>query len=116
MLVRTLKGGDATPRASLSVADLAAMPALLRDTRSALVLARTDLGNPARLLVVPELRKPANGQGEPIPVVVLERLDAFDASDPSTRIASRRDVVVFDGFQVDLDTGQVVPEGQGGGT
>lgn len=114
MLARILKGPDATPRASLTVPDLAAMPALLRDTRSALVLARTDLGNPVRLLVVPELRKPANGQGEPIPVVVLERLDAFDASDPSTRIASRRDVVVFDGFQVDLDTGQVVPEGQGG--
>jgi hypothetical protein len=114
MLARLIKGADATPRTGLTIPDLAAMPALLRDTRSALVLARTDLGNPVRLLIVPELRKPANGQGEPIPVVVLERLDAFDASDPSTRIASRKDVVVFDGFQVDLDTGQVVPEGQGG--
>jgi hypothetical protein len=114
MLVKVLKGGDATARASLTVSDIAAMPALLRDTRSALVLAKTDLGNPVRLLIVPELRKPASGQGEPIPVVVLERLDAFDASDPSSRVASRRDVVVFDGFQVDLDTGQVVPEGQGG--
>jgi hypothetical protein len=114
VLTRTIKGADATPRATLTVSDLAAMPALLRDTRSALVLARTDQGNPARLLVVPEFRKPSGGQGEPIPVVVLERLDTFDASDPSTRLSTRRDVVVFDGFQVDLDTGQVVPEGQGG--
>ena len=114
MLARTLKGGDATPRASLTLSDIGAMPALLRDTRSALVLAKTDLGNPARLLVVPELRKPAEGKGEPIPVAVLERLDAFDGSEPSTRLASRKDVVVFDGFFVDLDTGQVVPEGQGG--
>ncbi len=113
-LVRTLKGPDAKAAASLTVSDLGAMPALLRDSRSALVLARTDRGNPARLLIVPELRKPADGKGEPIPVVVLERLDAFDAADPSTRLASRRDVVVFDGFQVDLDSGQVVPEGQGG--
>ena len=114
LLARTLKGVDATPRATLTVSDLAAMPALLRDTRSALVLARTDRGNPVRLLIVPEFRKPAKGEGEPIPVVVLERVDAFDASDLSTRISTRRDLVVFDGFQVDLDTGQVVPEGQGG--
>src|SRR6185437_11773672 len=100
--------------ASLTVSDIGAMPPLLRDTRSALVLASTDRGNPVRLLLVPELRKPREGKGEPIPVVVLERLDSFDASEPSTRLASRRDVVVFDGFQVDLDTGQVVPEGQGG--
>jgi hypothetical protein len=114
MLARTLKGGDATSRASLTVSDVGAMPSLLRDTRSALVLARTDLGNPVRLLVIPELRKRPGGQGEPIPVFVLERLDAFDASEPSTRLATRKDVVVFDGFFVDLDTGQVVPEGQGG--
>jgi hypothetical protein len=113
-LTRTLKGTDATPRASLTTSDIGGMPPLLRDTRSALVLARTDLGNPVRLLLVPELRKQASGRGEPIPVIVLERLDTFDASDPSTRLATRRDLVVFDGFQVDLDTGQVVPEGQGG--
>ena len=99
---------------SLTVSDIGAMSPLLRDSRSALVLATTEQGNPVRLLIVPELRKPAGGKGEPIPVVVLERLDAFDAADPSTRLASRRDVVVFDGFQVDLDTGQIVPEGQGG--
>ncbi len=114
MLVRAMKGADLTPRARLTVPEIGGMPAILRDSRSALVLAKTDRGNPARLLVVPELRKPASGPGEPIPVVVLERLDSFDASDPSTRLASRRDLVVFDGFQVDLDSGQVVPEGQGG--
>jgi hypothetical protein len=114
MLVRTLKGADVTPRASLTVSDIGSMPSMLRDTRSALVLAKTDRGNPVRLLLVPELRKPGGGQEEPIPVVVVERLDSFDASDPSTRLASRKDLMVFDGFQIDLDTGQIVPEGQGG--
>src|SRR6185312_13023046 len=41
-LVRTLKGADVTARASLTVSDIGAMPPLLRDTRSALVLASTD--------------------------------------------------------------------------
>ncbi len=114
MLVKTLKGPDVKAVTSLTVSDLGAMPALLRDSRSALLLARTEQGNPVRLLIVPELRKPVDGKGDPIPVVVLERLDTFDAADPSTRLASRKDVVVFEGFQVDLDSGQVVPEGQGG--
>src|SRR5947208_1530456 len=72
MLARTLKGADVAPRASLTMSDIGAMPSLLRDTRSALVLARTDQGNPVRLLLVPELRKPKGGQEEPIPVVVVE--------------------------------------------
>ncbi len=114
MLVRLIRGPEATARPSLTVVDLGAMPALLRDSRSALVLARTDAGNPARLLLLPELRKPAGGREEPFPVLVVERLDAFDAADPATRLASRKDVVLFDGFLLDLDTGQVVPEGQGG--
>src|SRR4051794_11287996 len=37
MIVRTLKGPGATARPSLTIADLGAMPPLLRDTRSALV-------------------------------------------------------------------------------
>lgn len=112
-LLRALGGPEATAKTSLTVAEIGAMPALLRDTRSALMLARTDRGNPARMLVVPELRKPADGKGEPIPVIVLERLDAFDAGDPSTRLAHARDLVLYDGFRVDLDAGHVVPEGQG---
>ncbi|WP_435010364.1 ExbD/TolR family protein [Tundrisphaera lichenicola] len=114
MLTRLVKGPEAKPRPQLTFGEIGAMPALLRDSRSALVLATTDRGNPARLLLSPELRKPASGVGEPIPVLVLERLDTFDAAGPANRLASRRDLVVFDGFQVDLESGQVVPEGQGG--
>ena len=113
-LNRLLKGPDALARPGLTVGDIGAMPARLRDSRSALILARTDAGNPARLLLVPEFRKPPGGAGEPIPVLVVERLDTFDAGDPNTRLASRRDVVLFDGMPLDLDTGQVVPLGQGG--
>ncbi len=113
-LARTLKSPEVAARPSLSVGDLGAMPNMLRDSRSALVLARTDQGHPARMLLVPELRRPPGAEGEPTPVLVVERLDAFDSGDLSTRLASRRDVLLFDGMPIDLDTGQVVPPGQGG--
>ena len=114
-LKRLLSGPEVTPRLDLSLSEVGVMPAWLVDSRSALVVARTDSGNLTRLLLVPELRKPPNGApGEPIPVMVVERLDTFDAGDLATRTASRRDVVLFDGMPLDLDTGQVVPVGQGG--
>jgi len=113
-LNRTIRGPDVTLRPTLSVGEIGAMPSLLRDSRSALVVARTDLGNPARLLIVPELRKPPGGIGEPTLVLAVERLDTFDSGDLATRLTSRRDVVLFDAMPIDLDTGQVVPPGQGG--
>ena len=114
-LKRLLSSSDVGPRLDLSLAEVGGMPAWLVDSRSALVVARTDSGNLTRLLLVPELRKPPNGAaGEPTPVMVVERLDTFDAGDLGTRIASRRDIVLFDGMPLDLDSGQVVPVGQGG--
>ena len=112
-LAKALDGPGMKAVAGMTVGEIGAMPALLRDTRSALVLARTGRDNPARMLLVPELRKPDDGKGDPIPVIVLERLDAFDAGDLGSRLAHARDLVLYDGFRVDLDTGHVVPEGQG---
>jgi hypothetical protein len=105
---------DATAHARLTLGEIDALPSLLRETRSALVFVTTDQGNAARMLVVPALRKAARQEDEPIPVLVLERFDTFDASNPANRLVHGKDLVVFDGFQVDLDSGQVVPEGQGG--
>ena len=114
-LTKLLEGPQVANRASLSFSDIGAMPALLPDSRAALVVVRTDLGNPARLLLVPELRKPPVGtEGPPRPILVVERLDTFDSGDLATRLSSRRDVALFDGMPIDLDTGQVVPPGQGG--
>ncbi len=112
-LAAALKGPDAKAVGRLTVADLGAMPDLLRDARGALLAVKTSRGNVARLLVTPELRKPEDG-GPPIPVFVLERFDTFDAADLSARIAGGRAMMLFPGFRVDLDTGQVVPDGQGG--
>lgn len=104
----------AKAREALTVTELSLLPPVLRDARSALVVVKTEQGNPARMLVSAGLRKPPGAEGEPAPVLVVERFDTFEAGPATTRLAHGRDLVLFDGFQLDLDTGQVVPEGQGG--
>jgi len=112
-LLATTKGPEAKLVDRLTMRDLGALPNLLKETRATLLIATTTKGNVTRLLVTPELRKPEGG-GEPFPVFLLERFDTFDIEDLSARIAKGREMVLFPGFQVDLDTAQVVPEGRGG--
>jgi hypothetical protein len=105
---------DATPHEGLTLREIDALPTLLRDARSPLLIATTDQGNFTRILVTPAFRKSAGGEGKPVPVLVLERFDTFEGGNIGTRLARGKDLLLFDGFQVDLDSGQVVPEGQGG--
>ncbi len=113
-LARISRSPDSKPLARLTVAEIAGLPSLLRDSRAALLVATTDRGNLARLLVSVALRKAPGGVGEPVPVLVLERFDTFEAGHTANRLARGRDLILFDGFRFDLDAGQVVPEGQGG--
>jgi hypothetical protein len=108
------KGKEATARERLTIGEIGNLPNVLRGTRSGVVVATTDQGNLARLLVVPALRKPPGGEGEPAPILVLERFETFEAPRATSRLARGRDLILFDGFRLDLDSGQVVPEGQGG--
>jgi hypothetical protein len=98
----------------VSIGEIEALPGLLRETRSALLVATTDRGNPVRMLVVPALRRAPGSDREPVPVLVLERFGTFDAGNLASRLAQGKDLVLFDGFRVDLDSGLVVPEDQGG--
>ena len=111
-LAAALKGPEAKAVERLTLAELGALPNPLKDARAALLAVKTGKGNITRLLVTPELRK--GDDGEAVPVFVIERFDTFDAADLSARVAGGRAMMLFPGFQVDLDTGQVVPEGQGG--
>jgi hypothetical protein len=105
---------DARGHSSLTIGELEALPTALREARSAFLIVRTDQGNLARLLVAPALRKPAGGSGAPIPVLTLERFETFEPGQAGARLARGKDLVLFAGFEFDLDSGQVVPEGQGG--
>lgn len=108
------RSADARRRDALTIAELGALPNVLPGARSPIVVVKTDEGNPARLMLAPALRKPPGGRGEPVPILVIERLDTFEAGPATRRLARGRDLILFDGFRLDLDSGQVVPEGQGG--
>jgi hypothetical protein len=114
ILAAAVLSKDAKPHAELTISAIDALPTLLSDSRSALLLATTDQGNPARMLLSPALRRAPGSAEVPVPVLVVERFDTFDAANLGSRLARGQSVILFDGFQLDLDTGQVVPAGQGG--
>jgi hypothetical protein len=99
---------------SLGFRELEALPSVLRDTRSALLIVKTDQGNLAQLLVSPGFRKRPGGKGTLVPLLLVERYEVFDAGNPRARLARGKNLMLFPGMQLDLDTGQVVPEGLGG--
>jgi biopolymer transport protein ExbD len=102
--------------AHLSLRTIESLPEVVRGERAALVIATTDQGNLAKLLVSPGLRRQAGGGNKPamVAVINLERFETVDAGDRVSWKARGRDVLLFDGFEFDLDTGQVVPPGFGG--
>src|SRR5690349_8257695 len=78
-LLQLVRSPDAKPLTRLSVSEIARLPIVLHDSRAALLVATTDGGNLARMLVSVALRKAPGGGGEPVPVLVLERFDTFEA-------------------------------------
>lgn len=117
-IAAAIEAGRGSLRESVPFAELGALPWVLKGTRAPLILCETDQGNPGGLLISPALRAspPSDDQPDrkPVPILLLERFGTFDGGNTRTRLAQGRDQVLFGGFQIDLDTGQIVPEGQGG--
>jgi hypothetical protein len=107
---------DARMRSSIGLRELEALPEVLPGERAALVLVKTDGGNLAKLLVSSGLRKvkPSEKESPAVPVLMLERFETVDGADHRSFKARGKEVMLFDGFQFDLDTGCVVPDGMGG--
>jgi hypothetical protein len=108
------KNPDAKPHEQLTLQELGTLPNVLAGNRTPLVLVKTEQGNLARMLVSAGFRKSADEKKELIPILVIERFDTLEAGSTTSRIARGHDTILFDGFLFDLDTGMVVPEGQGG--
>ncbi len=68
------------------------------------------------MLVSPGFRKlkPTDKDGPLVPVLVMERFETIDAGDRRSFKSRGKDLTLFNGFQFDLDAGQVVPTGLGG--
>lgn len=109
-------GPGVSATAHLGLRAIESLPEVLRGERSALILATTDQGNLAKLLVSVGLRRQVSSgdQAKMATVLSLDRFETIDRGDRATRTAHGRDVLLFDGFEFDLDSGQVVPAGFGG--
>lgn len=109
------RAGTRAPSA-LTYRDLEALPPALRDERAPLVIVKTDQGNLAKVLVTAAFKKlmPADQGAASVPVLILERFETIDAGDRRSFKARGKGVTLFDGFQFDLDIGQVVPDRAGG--
>jgi hypothetical protein len=107
---------EANRTTHLSIRTIESLPEVVRGERSALIVATTDQGNLAKLLVSPGLQRSGStgNKGTVVPVISLDRFETIDGGDRVARKARGRDVLLFDRFEFDLDTGQVVPAGFGG--
>ena len=112
-LQRLLREDKLKPETGLGERDLLAIPPAFPDERSAFLVVKTDRGNFARLLVSPAFRKPANGEGDLVPIMRVDRFDTFEPGKLGSRTARGSNLFLFEGFQLDLDAGQVVPDNQG---
>ena len=93
----------------LNFRDLAALPAVLRDARSSLLIVVTDQGNVARLIASPGFRKVPGDPNKLTPTLVVDRFETRDPANRGAPLARGKDAWLFDGFGYDLDAGQVVP-------
>ncbi|APW63868.1 hypothetical protein [Paludisphaera borealis] len=103
----------ARKQAGLNFRELAALPAVLRDARSSLLIVVTDQGNVARLIASPGFRKAPGDPNKLTPTLVVDRFETRDPANRAAPLARGKDAWLFDGFGYDLDAGQVVPVDMG---
>lgn len=109
-----LVGQGAAEQKGLTCAEIEGLPRLLRDDPGSFLVVRTDQGAFAALLVSAALRRAPGQSDGGAPVVIVERFSTFEAGRSGSRLAKGQGVILFEGFLLDLDSGIVVPEGQGG--
>ncbi len=109
------RAGTRSP-AALSFRDLEALPSALPGERAAFLIVKTDHGNLAKILVSSAFKKLSGTDqaASTVPVIVVERFETIDSLDRRSFKARGKGVTLFDGFQFDLDSGQVVPDRAGG--
>lgn len=95
----------------IALSDLFKAKPVLANENGCFVVVRTDEGNWAKLVLKYSFRKHADGE---VPLVLIQRYQCLRPGTESGRLAAGKDAHLFDGFQFNLDIGQVVPEGGGG--
>jgi hypothetical protein len=85
---------------------------VLPGTSGALVVVRTNEGRLSKLLVQPARQKLQDKSSAPI--LLIDRFVTYQHGEERTVVAAGSNVRLFDGFQFNLDMGQVVPPSVGG--
>jgi hypothetical protein len=85
---------------------------VLPDASGALAVVRTNDGRWSKLLVQPARQKLPDKSTAPI--LLIERFVTYQEGEERTVVAAGSNVRLFDGFQFNLDMGQVVPPAVGG--
>jgi hypothetical protein len=101
-----LKLKEATPGV------LAEHSGVLPGTTAAFLVVRTNEGRFSKLLVQPARQKVS--KDETVPIMLIERFVTYREGEERTILAQGQNVRLFDGFEFNLDVGQVVPAKVGG--
>lgn len=95
----------------LSQANAAKLPKLGGGVTAPCVVVKSNEGCWCKLMLAWGLRK---ARPEPVPVVMIERFVAYRVDRPELTTANGKDVMLFAGYEFDLDIGQITPGGLGG--
>jgi hypothetical protein len=85
---------------------------VLPNTNALFVVVRTNGGRFCKLLVQAARQKV--GKEKSVPILLVERFVTYRAGDEKAVAAQGGNLRLFDGFRLNLDLGQVVPESLGG--
>ena len=111
VLAKLPSSDGATAVEQLTLAELLRPKPVLARENGYFIAVRTDEGNWAKLILKPSYRKHAEGE---VPLVLIQRYQCMRPGTENGRLSAGKDVYLFDGFQFNLDVGQVVPDGGGG--
>ena len=96
---------------SFDRAQATALKPLAKTVEGSLLVLKSADGNIAKGLVTFGFRK---GPEKPVVVLMIDRFVAYGPATGDTSVAVARNVMLFPGFEFDIDLGQVVPAGFGG--
>lgn len=111
ILAKAIESKDIKPIDKLTPALVAEYSQLFPETGAALLIVRTNSGNNAKLLVQFARQKSHDAQ---VPMALLERVTSYKPGQERALQAYVVTLHLYDGYQLNLDLGQIVPSSVGG--
>lgn len=97
-------------KSSINQSEAYKLKMLSRDLESPCLVITTKSGNISKMLVSWGFRR-MTGTDKPIPVIMLDRFVTYERGKGDSTLTNGKNVMLFPGFEFDLDLGQIVPDG-----